>query len=683
MAQDDTITQAPASPGKPLAIHGCEAGKQIGPVWLIRQIGKGGMGEVWLARHELLGNEVAAKVLSTAGMAQVDPAFREFIQGAKVAASLGHPGLNKVHHAGVSEGVPYLVLEFLDGPNLRELVERSGRLELAAVRAVIEAVGEAVAELHHRDLVHRDLKPSNIVLTSDGRVVVTDFGLACARPVSALRGTSGLMAGTPAYMAPEMFDGVVSARTDVYAIGMTAYELLCGKPAFDGTLSELQRKHKTVAIDVEPLRAAGVPEGVIEVVVRATSKDILFRPKTARHVLEAFRTAFDEAGTRPMSREGLARLLQIPTAPRADPTRSDAAPVVNMAETISHLAARKRDSRDSSRLRGAVPCQPIPQVAVPGADPQAAGPVAVPLPVRQLVYSQPPRYGRPGLVTAMGVMSIIIASLSLLFNLSVVFQAAGFFMLSRMALSPPMTPIAPPSVMVAGSGVTTAGIAGPTTTPATAPSTALTPTEVQQVISKVQANLGVKKLNASQISGLQTWLQNPSQQVVAPGTAWSPVNLTSMQSNGTATINLSGGVMVIDANGRVTTFPNARMTGLPRVSGGACVVSFADGVLSFALAILLLVAGIATLRHSRRSLRMHQIYGWAKIPLCIVGGIAYGWVLSDFVTGMPGAGLAGSGRMLFVMYSGFIAVLGIAYPIGLLIALRSRVVRGYYHSIVE
>ena len=79
---------------------------------------------------------------------------------------------------------------------------------------------------------------------------------------------------------------------------------------------------------------------------------------------------------------------------------------------------------------------------------------------------------------------------------------------------------------------------------------------------------------------------------------------------------------------------------------------------------------------------MHQIYGWAKIPLCIVGGIAYGWLLSDFVTSLPGFGL-GNGRMLFGMYAGFITVLGIAYPIGLLIALRSRIVRGYYHSIVE
>ena len=93
-------------------------------------------------------------------------------------------------------------------------------LNLPTARTILETVCEAIAELNQRHMVHRDLKPSNIVLTRDGRVVVTDFGLACARPAAGM-GKVGL-AGTPAYMAPEMFDGVISAKTDVYALGMTA-----------------------------------------------------------------------------------------------------------------------------------------------------------------------------------------------------------------------------------------------------------------------------------------------------------------------------------------------------------------------------------------------------------------------------------------------------------------------------
>ena len=285
-------------------------------------------------------------------MDRADPTFTDFIQGAKVAASRVHPSLNKVLHADVADGVPYLVLEHLDGPNLHELMARSGRLDLATVRAVLEAVGEAVAELHQHDLVHRDLKPSNVMLTSDGRVVVTDFGLACDRPASALRGNSGVVSGTPNYMAPEMFDGVVSARTDVYAIGMMAYELLCGHPAFTGTIEELQRQHQTVAINIQPLRSAGVPEGVIDVVVRATSKDILFRPKTARHVLEAFRAAFDAAGIQPAPREAMARILKGLASSSTDQTKTGPrVPVVRQRRS------RNSPPENANREPDAVECE--------------------------------------------------------------------------------------------------------------------------------------------------------------------------------------------------------------------------------------------------------------------------------------------------------------------------------------
>lgn len=337
---------------------------QFGAIRLIRRIGSGGMGEVWLATHEILGRDVAVKMLSTAVGGRADPAVAGFIQGAKVAASRRHPGLNTVYHADVAEGTPYLVLEYLDGPNLQELVARSGRLEPPAARAVIEAVGEAVAELHRQDLVHRDLKPSNIVLTRDGRVVVTDFGLACAGPALALRANSGVVAGTPAYMAPEMFEGVVSARTDVYAIGMTAYQLLCGRPAFAGSFEALMRQHQTGVIDIEPLRAAGVPGGVIDVVVRATSREVLFRPKTARHVLDAFRAAFDAAGIEPATPASLARIVQ----DRA-PSSSDAAQqpdavtgaAAGMAETIAQFAARKRGLRERETVHDRVASRPVPQ----------------------------------------------------------------------------------------------------------------------------------------------------------------------------------------------------------------------------------------------------------------------------------------------------------------------------------
>ena len=321
---------------------------QLGPIRLIRKIGRGAMGEVWLGRHKLLGRDVAVKFLMGKVADENDPAFAQFIAGAQAAAGVVHAGLNQIHHADVAAGVPYLVLELLDGRNLDEVLQQAHPIGLEAARAVIEAICEAVAELHHRDLVHRDLKPSNFVLTTDGRVVVTDYGLACARVATALGTDSGSVAGTPPYMAPEMFDGIVSARTDVYALGISAYQLLCGQLAFRGTLDELKQQHRTAAIDVRPLCESAVPDGVIDVIVRATSKDALFRPKSARHLLDAFRVAFDAAQIKCASRIQLAALLKKCDS-SVQPTRAKiAATNDSFPQVLATIAMRRRELRRRS-----------------------------------------------------------------------------------------------------------------------------------------------------------------------------------------------------------------------------------------------------------------------------------------------------------------------------------------------
>src|SRR6185437_15161710 len=365
----ETIAQAVSSTRSPAA-----AGA-LGPIQLIRKIGEGGMGEVWLGRHELLGRNVAVKFLLGAVIDRNDPAFTTFVEGARAAASLEHPGLNKVYHADVADGVPYLVLELLDGPNLSDVVERSGPLDLRSARTVLEAIGEALAELNQHELIHRDLKPSNVMVTAAGRVVVTDFGLACARP--AVPGGAAL-AGTPAYMAPEMFDGMVSTKTDVYAFGMTAYHLLSGRTAFSGGLDEQREQHRNIAIEIDPLRAANVPQEVIDVVVRALSKDPLFRPKTAWHVLESLRAAFNASNIRAATRDELARTVRERTLSSDTKVRGAAMPTVSgsVSETVSELLARKRGSRaviaPAARISavGPAPCPSekatlLPAVATP------------------------------------------------------------------------------------------------------------------------------------------------------------------------------------------------------------------------------------------------------------------------------------------------------------------------------
>src|SRR6185503_16907216 len=142
----------------------------------------------------------------------------------------------------------------------------------------------AVAELHDQGIVHRDLKPSNVLLDRNGRVLVTDFGLAVRRDPTAGLTATDAPAGTPAYMAPEMFEGRVSPRSDIYALGILMFQALVGKVPFEGTFEDLRQKHQTQPLPLEKLREAGVPENVIDIVERATHKQLMFRYKTAHEL---------------------------------------------------------------------------------------------------------------------------------------------------------------------------------------------------------------------------------------------------------------------------------------------------------------------------------------------------------------------------------------------------------------
>jgi len=270
------------------------------------------MGVVWLGRHELLSRDVAVKFLLHLTPTEDDPAFEALLRGARAAAAFHHPGLNQVFHADVIDGVPFLVLELIQGRDLSEIVAERGPLDLGIARAVLAEVCEATAQLHDRDLIHRDIKPANIMVSEEGRCVLTDFGLAIARRGSSFGASVGARAGTVAYMAPEMFDGVASSRTDVYALGATAFHLLCGHPPFRGDTVEVVCQKRETPLEIGALHARGVPPAVIEVVERAMNPVVLFRPRSARHVLDALESAWDRAGVRRADQSALAGLLRKP-----------------------------------------------------------------------------------------------------------------------------------------------------------------------------------------------------------------------------------------------------------------------------------------------------------------------------------------------------------------------------------
>ena len=207
--------------------------RELGPVRLLREIGRGGMGVVYLGRHQMLDRDVAVKFLLNAVAGPDDPGFAGFIEGARAAARLEHPGLTTIHHADVVDGIPYLVMQYVDGPALSDVVKQTGPLSLSASFAVLDAVSEAIGELHDRGIIHRDIKPGNVMLGLDGHVVVTDFGLSLARPMGQRGPSSARLGGTPAYMAPEMFAGELSLQSDVYALGVPD---VLGREIADGAL---------------------------------------------------------------------------------------------------------------------------------------------------------------------------------------------------------------------------------------------------------------------------------------------------------------------------------------------------------------------------------------------------------------------------------------------------------------
>ncbi len=289
---DETITLTRPGSGGSVATDPVLLPRRVGSVRLLRELGQGGMGAVWLGHDELLGRDVAVKFLAGAIAAPDDPGFATFLEGARAAAAVQHGCLNTIHLAGLVEAsaglsVPYLVMQYVDGPTLAAVIKRCERLSGNEALVVLGAICQGVGQLHDRGIVHRDIKPSNILLDGQGRVIVTDFGLSHRRCAAG----AGGVAGTPIYMAPEMFHGEVSLRSDVYALGITAYELLAGAPPFKGTLEEISAQHATTPLSFEPLRQAGVQEVLFEVLERATHKNAVFRHKTARQFWRAVATA--------------------------------------------------------------------------------------------------------------------------------------------------------------------------------------------------------------------------------------------------------------------------------------------------------------------------------------------------------------------------------------------------------
>jgi serine/threonine protein kinase len=245
---------------------------------LDERIAGGGMGDVWRGTDDVLGRTVAVKILLPALLDE--PGFAERFRGeARTMATINHPGVVDVYDYGSDQQLAFLVMEYVEGDALSRTLSRVGRLTPARTMALVAQAADALQAAHANGIVHRDVKPGNLLVRPNGTLVLTDFGIARSALVGQLT-VAGSVLGTASYISPEQASGAVAtAASDVYALGVVAYQCLSGHRPFDGaTPIEIAMKH--VRDTPRPL-PADIPPAVRAIVDRALAKDPAARWPTA------------------------------------------------------------------------------------------------------------------------------------------------------------------------------------------------------------------------------------------------------------------------------------------------------------------------------------------------------------------------------------------------------------------
>jgi len=289
-----------------------EPGSTAGPFRIVEPLGRGGMASVYRAHEEALDRDVALKVLPREFLH--DPDFvRRFQHEAKAIAKLEHPNIVPIYAYDIdkTEGIPWMAMRLVGGGSLKDVMRR-GRLPFERSVRILRDVAAALDYAHSKGIVHRDVKPPNVLLDPEGRVYLADFGIAKILESKAGLTATGMITGTPQYMAPEQATGLkVDHRADIYALGIMAYEMLTGQVPFAAdTPVAILMKHVQEPLPVPPRDS--VPEGLMRAVLRCTAK----KPDDRYGTAGAFVAALEDALT--------ARTAAIADVPTLDVTRAEA-----------------------------------------------------------------------------------------------------------------------------------------------------------------------------------------------------------------------------------------------------------------------------------------------------------------------------------------------------------------------
>jgi serine/threonine protein kinase len=356
-------------------LHGKWRGFFLGHYTLLGRLGAGGMAMVFLAEHKTLHRRVALKVLPT-NHAQDEESLKRFYREARAAAALEHPNIVRAYDIDKDEKVHFLVMEYVEGKQLHDLVRKHGPLDVPRAADYIRQAASGLAHAHAAGLVHRDIKPGNLIVDTTGTVKILDMGLARFLQEGGEVLTQGVL-GTPDYLAPEQVEDShrVDIRADIYSLGATLYYCLTGRPPFaEGTPAQKMIAHQTREPPPIGTFRPGVPIELEEVVGTMMAKSPANRYQTPAEVVEALTpwaapTPLPPPALRPahpdptphLARETCPDVQLTPLAPPMTPkpvVRPPQAPR-STAPPRTHVRARRTASSDISSTPIAPPKPPV------------------------------------------------------------------------------------------------------------------------------------------------------------------------------------------------------------------------------------------------------------------------------------------------------------------------------------
>ncbi len=249
---------------------------------IVKSIGEGGMANVYLANDTILDRKVAVKVLR-GDLSSDDRFIRRFQREALSVSNLSHQNIVEVYDVGEEDGAYYIVMEYIDGKTLKQLLKKRGSLTLSEVIDIMTQLTDGIAHAHESYIIHRDIKPQNIMIEDDGKIKITDFGIAMALNATQLTQTNSVM-GSIYYLPPEQASGkTATIKSDIYSLGILMYELLTGTVPFRGDNAvEIAIKHMNDKIPSIRKQNPAIPQSVENILLKATAKNPRNRYESAR-----------------------------------------------------------------------------------------------------------------------------------------------------------------------------------------------------------------------------------------------------------------------------------------------------------------------------------------------------------------------------------------------------------------